>query len=1065
MASVGLVIGGSGTAGDNALRDRLIALGHTITSIDDQHAEHTGLDAYVITDSCSGSNISAKYSTSASPVMLFESGAWDNHGYAPTGGVAYTHTAIYSAVAHPITAGIADGTAFYTAATAGRARSDWSSGGVEIGTGTSGGIDFFLWAAEAGATNGTITWPARRVALGVLDAGVTALTAAGWQVFDQAIGWMLGVTTPTIAKIDTLTEDFAALDTAKWTLDGAGATVVNGQLEIAAQPTAVYHGIYSNAQYDLTASAIHLQSFDKIAGAASAQTTFTLQLDTQNHLAFIYEANGTLLFRSRAGGVDSVTSVPFDAATMRVWRFREAAGTVYWETSPDGTTWAVQRSLANPFDLTALGVSAYAGYFDAAENGLATGRSIFDNVNLPPSAVTTGPRAVQTATAITADELATSLSVTLPAAPVVGNLLTLHLTGDKSLGTVTPPAGWTVPAGATYAGLSVTGASAYRIADGTETGPITWTWTTAEGAVAAVQEHDFKSAAFLAAATYPNPANETDVNSVGPGSITGHATDAGYVVASHGIDTQVTDGEKWTATEPVFSNMTRSLRQNGNNIVGADSGGAAQALAHAPLPAGATLSSTVSWTGGIDQAYLTMMGFASNNTPAADVTSPWVGAVTPDSATVVAKTTNTSWARLAVSTSADMSAPTHTTEVAPDAQGVVRVPVAGLTADTLYYYSVEVRAESGTTSANKASGQFRTAPTAAKTFTFAFSSCRKPQVAGYTPAATTAIRNSGAELFIQAGDFHYEYQNDTTRQTVADYRAAWDSVVTEAATAALLANIPTAYAWDDHDYSTPDDGDINSASRPNVAQAFRERVPHYPLPADSDAATTDNVGIWQTFTWGRARFILLDVRSQRSPKANADDATKTMLGSAQKAWLLSTLDNSTEPVVFVFSGVPWAGPKTAGADWWGGYDTERQELVTEITSRGHAGRVVICAGDMHALAADDGTNSPGGFPVLQAGPMAQTSSHKGGPYTAGPYPATTGVYSEQYGLVTVTDTGGSSISVAFSGRDSGGVERLALTETFSTAATGATILRHNGTTWEKRKLLTRNADNTAWVWV
>ena len=78
----------------------------------------------------------------------------------------------------------------------------------------------------------------------------------------------------------------------------------------------------------------------------------------------------------------------------------------------------------------------------------------------------------------------------------------------------------------------------------------------------------------------------------------------------------------------------------------------------------------------------------------------------------------------------------------------------------------------------------------------------------------------------------------------------------------------------------------------------------------------------------------------------------------------------------------------------------------------------------------DGSRSPGGIPVFHAAPLHRTSSHKGGPYTVGPYPSATGVPVQQYGLMRVKDTG-TQIALQFTGYDVGGAARLSLTKTFT----------------------------------
>ena len=79
--------------------------------------------------------------------------------------------------------------------------------------------------------------------------------------------------------------------------------------------------------------------------------------------------------------------------------------------------------------------------------------------------------------------------------------------------------------------------------------------------------------------------------------------------------------------------------------------------------------------------------------------------------------------------------------------------------------------------------------------------------------------------------------------------------------------------------------------------------------------------------------------------------------------------------------------------------------------------MVMLSGDMHALAYDDGRNSDyavgGGAPlvVLHAAPLTRLGASKGGPYAAGPL---IGIL--HYGLLDVTDTGGSTVQVRYSGK-------------------------------------------------
>jgi hypothetical protein len=69
----------------------------------------------------------------------------------------------------------------------------------------------------------------------------------------------------------------------------------------------------------------------------------------------------------------------YDPIAHRFWRFREAAGTTFWETSPDGAAWTIRASEPTRIDLG----TAWLGLSGAQyAPGAATARTIrYDNVN------------------------------------------------------------------------------------------------------------------------------------------------------------------------------------------------------------------------------------------------------------------------------------------------------------------------------------------------------------------------------------------------------------------------------------------------------------------------------------------------------------------------------------------------------------------------------------------------------------------------------------------------------------------------------------------------------------
>ena len=179
---------------------------------------------------------------------------------------------------------------------------------------------------------------------------------------------------------------------------------------------------------------------------------------------------------------------------------------------------------------------------------------------------------------------------------------------------------------------------------------------------------------------------------------------------------------------------------------------------------------------------------------------------------------------------------------------------------------------------------------------------------------------------------------------------------------------------------------------------------------------------------------MLDLRSHRTPSAAPDDASKTMLGATQKQWFKDTLAASAaNPVVFVVSSGPWNSTDASG-DSWSRYGTERQELTDFIQTNVSSGVYFLC-GDMHGIAYDDGTNSPGGLPVAHAGAFASSSSVKGGPYSSGD--PITG--NKKYGLMDITDNGSEIVATFYAWDTSSGSEVLAPTWPYANVFSGASV--------------------------
>jgi len=103
-------------------------------------------------------------------------------------------------------------------------------------------------------------------------------------------------------------------------------------------------------------------------------------------------------------------------------------------------------------------------------------------------------------------------------------------------------------------------------------------------------------------------------------------------------------------------------------------------------------------------------------------------------------------------------------------------------------------------------------------------------------------------------------------------------------------------------------------------------------------------GCWFDFSIGDVDFLLTDGRYYRTDPKKPNPS---MLGPAQKAWLLNKLKDSTATFKVMASGTPWAsGTKPGSLDTWDGYSKEREEIFSFI-NRHKIDGVILLSADRH----------------------------------------------------------------------------------------------------------------------
>jgi hypothetical protein len=150
------------------------------------------------------------------------------------------------------------------------------------------------------------------------------------------------------------TTGYAGYQTAySWTMAGATFFVAVTAVPAASTATEAYASVFVNAP-DIATSGVRVG--------------FVINTVT-----------GLLKFSSETGYYDpGAVTVTYNATTHKFLRLREDGTNVYWDTSPDGTTWTNQRTLATPgwvtasVDTCALDLSAHrdAGTADEAQYDL-----------------------------------------------------------------------------------------------------------------------------------------------------------------------------------------------------------------------------------------------------------------------------------------------------------------------------------------------------------------------------------------------------------------------------------------------------------------------------------------------------------------------------------------------------------------------------------------------------------------------------------------------------------------------------------------------------------------------
>jgi alkaline phosphatase D len=256
---------------------------------------------------------------------------------------------------------------------------------------------------------------------------------------------------------------------------------------------------------------------------------------------------------------------------------------------------------------------------------------------------------------------------------------------------------------------------------------------------------------------------------------------------------------------------------------------------------------------------------------------------------------------------------------------------------------------------------------------------------GYRIFRTMARRQPDFFLFI--GDTVYADQpcgvrphvpgTDYVAKTLAEFHGKHRYNRADPALQEFFRTTSVFAMWDDHEVRN----NFAGPTEPLMPVGLRALLDYWPIQGPPDEPRR----LYRAVRWGRhVEAFILDTRQYRTDNAESDGPAKTMLGAAQREWLLRGLARSDATWKLVVTSVP-LGMFTGGrySDSWSranlfgfprttltGFVHERDLILRSIRDQG-VRNVVFLSGDVHHAELMRHEPSPG-FVVHEfvAGPLA-----------------------------------------------------------------------------------------------
>lgn len=194
---------------------------------------------------------------------------------------------------------------------------------------------------------------------------------------------------PVAPELAALQDNFAtSLKKSVWESYDVGTSNVDGCLRMSATAgttnSAISYGVWDLLESSMSAELVTPPSLNGGTGVYTWMSVESTTSGTRLMVRYDASGSGALQFRSEVGNADAdQVSVTYNPTTMRWVRIRENAGSVFYETSPDGLEWTPRRRIDTPAWVSSQAGSLKGRFSTVRSTGTASNAE-WANLNLGP---------------------------------------------------------------------------------------------------------------------------------------------------------------------------------------------------------------------------------------------------------------------------------------------------------------------------------------------------------------------------------------------------------------------------------------------------------------------------------------------------------------------------------------------------------------------------------------------------------------------------------------------------------------------------------------------------------